>query len=123
MNPNQRKPSTQLEINDLIDDAVTNAIARRGFSEDLSDEEAASVAGGRLAASEMAIDDIAIAGFKPIYPPPTKPICLPIDPIYPPIKSYPPLPCPPKPCPPKPCDPPPIIAGLMPIPDKGAELA
>ena len=111
MNPNQRKLSTQLEINDLIDDAVTNAIARRGFSQDLSDDEAASVAGGRLAVSDVAINDIAIAGFKPIDPLPTKPICLP------PIK-----PCPPQPCPPKPCEP--IIAGLIYIPpDKIAPLA
>ncbi|GET44233.1 hypothetical protein [Microseira wollei] len=119
MNPNQRKPSSQFEINDLIDDAVTNAMARRGFSEDLSDEEAASVAGGGIVLSEMAIDDMAIAGFKPIYPLPTKPICLPIDPVCPPIKPYPPQPCPPQPCPPKPCYPP-VIAGLIAMP---AELA
>ncbi|GET44232.1 hypothetical protein [Microseira wollei] len=122
MNPNQRKHSTQFEINDLIDDAVTNAMARRGFSEDLSDDEAASVAGGRLAVPEMAINDMMIAGYKPICPPPIKPICLPIDPVCPPIKPYPPQPCPPQPCPPKPCYPP-VIAGLMYIPDKGAELA
>ncbi len=111
MNPNQRKLSTQLEINDLIDDAVTNAIARRGFSQDLSDDEAARIGGGALAVSDVAINDIAIAGFKPIDPLPTKPICLP------PIK-----PCPPQPCPPKPCEP--IIAGLIYIPpDKIAPLA
>lgn len=108
MKPNQRKHSSKLEINDLLDDAVTNAIARRGFSEDLSDDEAASIAGGKLAVSDIAIKDIAIAGFKPIDPLPPKPICLP---IYPPV-------CPPiKPCPP-------IIAGLIYIPpDKGAQLA
>ena len=112
MNPNKRKLSGQLEINDLIDDAVTNAIGRRGFSQDLSDDEAASVAGGALVLSEKPIDDLTIAGFKPICPPPVKPICLP------PIK-----PCPPQPCPPKPCEPP-IIAGLIYIPpDKGAPLA
>ena len=110
MNPNKRKLSGQLEINDLIDDAVTNAIGRRGFSQDLSDDEAASVAGGALAVSKIAINDIAIAGFKPIDPLPTKPICLP------PIKPYPPLPCPPQPCPPKPCEP--IITGLIYIPSQ-----
>jgi hypothetical protein len=113
MNPNKRKHSGKLEINDLLDDAVANAIARRGFSQDLSDEEAAMVGGGKLAVSEIAIDDIAIAGFKPIYPLPTKPICWPIDPVCYPIE----------PCPPKPCEP--IIAGLIYIPPGGdvAELA
>ena len=101
MNPNKRKHSGQLEINDLIDDAVTNAIARRGFSEILSNDEAAKIGGGQLQATELTLDDIAIAGFMPIDPLPTKPICLPIDTVYPlPII--------------KPCEP--VIAGLIYIP-------
>ena len=95
MNPNKRKHGGQLEINDLIDDAVTNAIARRGFSETLSDDEAARIGGGQLQATELKIDDIAIAGFMPI------------DPVCPPIK---------------PCEP--LIVGLIyPPPGDASELA
>jgi hypothetical protein len=50
MNNNQKQYSGLLEINDLIDDAVSNAIARRselvGLEDTLSDEESASIAGG-----------------------------------------------------------------------------
>lgn len=53
MDGNQRKYRGQLEINDLIGDAVKNAVFRRNEvkgSEDafsaLSDEEAGSIAGG-----------------------------------------------------------------------------
>jgi hypothetical protein len=69
----------QLEINDLIDDAISNAVTRRGLVENLSDDEAASVGGGLEVANPM------IAGFKPIDPvcPPTKP---PIKPTCPPTK-------------------------------------
>ena len=51
MNGKQRKYN-QVEINDLIDDAVNNAIKRRGAKDSqddfltLSDEEATGVAGG-----------------------------------------------------------------------------
>lgn len=51
MNGQQRK-SNQVEINDLIDDAVNNAIKRRGATDSpddflaLSDQEATRVAGG-----------------------------------------------------------------------------
>jgi hypothetical protein len=42
----------QFEINDLIDEAVNNAVARRGEAldsvENLSDEEAKNVTGGAL---------------------------------------------------------------------------
>lgn len=53
MNGNQRNYKGQVEINDLIDDAVNNAVFRRKEiidSEDalstLSDREAGSIAGG-----------------------------------------------------------------------------
>ncbi len=53
MDGNQRKYRNQLEINDLIDDAVKNAVFRRNEvidSEDalsaLSEDEAGSIAGG-----------------------------------------------------------------------------
>lgn len=52
MNENQQKYHSSLEINDLIDDAVKNAVARRsdlGDLEDtLSDVEAADIAGGMV---------------------------------------------------------------------------
>ncbi|MEH1938141.1 MAG: hypothetical protein V7L14_31445 [Nostoc sp.] len=51
----ERKYNGQLEINDLIDDAVKNAVERRNQgldSEDaLSDEEMKSVAGGIISKS------------------------------------------------------------------------
>ncbi|MEH2450676.1 hypothetical protein [Nostoc sp.] len=50
MERKERKYNSQIEINDLIDDAVKNAVARRNQGLDsentLSDEEAKSVAGG-----------------------------------------------------------------------------
>jgi hypothetical protein len=47
MDANSRKKPSQLEINDLIAEAVINAEARRNQAEDsLSDEQAAAVKGG-----------------------------------------------------------------------------
>ena len=47
MDSNSRKKPSQLEINDLIAEAVVNAEARRNQAEELlSDEEAAAVKGG-----------------------------------------------------------------------------
>jgi hypothetical protein len=53
MEVNKKNSNTQLEINNLIDDAVNNAVARRNSAEDsedtllnLSNEEMANVAGG-----------------------------------------------------------------------------
>lgn len=50
MERKERKYNGQIEINDLIDDAVKNAVARRNQGLDsenaLSDKEAKSVAGG-----------------------------------------------------------------------------
>lgn len=66
MDAKQRKCNSQIEITDLISEAVENAVARRNqaLQEDalsgLSDEEAGSVAGGKIAI---------VAGFKPICPP------------------------------------------------------
>ncbi len=101
----------QLEINDLIDDAINSAVTRRGLVETLSDEEATSIAGGltsnentKLAVS-VDKEPYAIAGFKPIDPycPPTKPPIKPINPVCRPIKPI---------CPP-------IIAGMIaPLPDR-----
>lgn len=55
MDATQRKCKGQVEINDLIDDAVNNAVVRRNQvidSQDalsaLSDEQAGSIAGGFL---------------------------------------------------------------------------
>jgi hypothetical protein len=85
-----KKFNHQMEINDLIDDAITNAVTRRSLVETkdalfaVSDEEAAIIAGGtgvqeaaRIAVPEKT--NIAVAGFKPVNPrPPVKPICPPI---------------------------------------------
>ncbi|MGD1805065.1 hypothetical protein ACP6PL_06445 [Dapis sp. BLCC M126] len=88
-----KKYNRKLEINDLIDDAINNAVARRGLVETLSDDEAKRIGGG-LSLSP------AIAGYKPICPPtqpiikPIEPVCLPtkpIEPFYPPIKICPPI--------------------------------
>ncbi|MBO3458521.1 hypothetical protein G7B40_006780 [Aetokthonos hydrillicola Thurmond2011] len=52
MDNNQRNSKNLVDINDLIGDAVNNAIARRNqadFFSALSDEEAISVAGGTRA--------------------------------------------------------------------------
>jgi hypothetical protein len=47
MDANSRKKPSQLEINDLIAEAVVNAEARRKQGEEfLSDEQAAAVKGG-----------------------------------------------------------------------------
>jgi hypothetical protein len=49
MDANSRKKPSQLEINDLIAEAVVNAEARRNQAEELlSDEQAAAVKGGLL---------------------------------------------------------------------------
>ncbi len=55
MNPNQRKSHGQIEITDLVAEAVSNSAARRNQvldSEDslspLSDEQAGSVTGGGI---------------------------------------------------------------------------
>lgn len=79
-----KKYKGQIEINDLIDDATKNAVARRGLVEQeallaLSDNEIVGIMGG-LATPKAAIADkidITVAGFKPIKPP-IKPICPPI---------------------------------------------
>lgn len=93
-----KKYNNQMEINDLIDDAIANAVARRSFQENalltVSDEEAAMIAGGTgvIESTRIKVDvkqDITIAGFKPVCPPVKPPII-----ICPPIK-------------------PPIIAGMM----------
>ncbi|MFN6559371.1 MAG: hypothetical protein RMY28_006135 [Nostoc sp. ChiSLP01] len=80
MDRDNRKYNNQIEIHDLIDEAVNNALARRNQVQDtseglssLSDEEAANIVGGKT--------QLAIAGFKPAYSPkpvPTKPVCPPI---------------------------------------------
>jgi hypothetical protein len=96
------KSNRQIEIHDLIDDAITNAVARRGLVEKqeallpLSDDEAAMIPGGlgveETARVAVSLNPGIIAGFKPICPPikpPIKPICPPpkppIKPICPPI--------------------------------------
>ncbi len=49
MDANSRKKPSQLEINDLIAEAVVNAEARRNQAEEfLSDEQAATVKGGAI---------------------------------------------------------------------------
>lgn len=51
------KSNRQIQINDLIDDAINNAIARRqdGLSE-LTDEQAGDIAGGLASASTKIIN-------------------------------------------------------------------
>ena len=68
MERKKKNSNIQLEINNLIDDAVNNAVARRNPDQDsedalltLSDEEMANVAGG--------IANIAVAGFFPVREP------------------------------------------------------
>lgn len=56
-----KKLNQQMEINDLIADAVTNAMTRRDLL-GLSDQEAAGVMGGLTA-------DIAVTELKEICPP------------------------------------------------------
>ncbi len=72
-----------MEINDLIQDAISNALTRRGLVEEeacttLSDDEAARVGGGLTS-------EIKATKFHPIEPvcPPTKPIS--INPDCPPF--------------------------------------
>jgi hypothetical protein len=49
MDANSRKKPSQLEINDLIAEAVVNAEARRNEAEELlSDEQAGEVKGGKI---------------------------------------------------------------------------
>ncbi|WP_225977373.1 hypothetical protein [Nostoc sp. CENA543] len=73
METNNRNFKNQIEINDLIDAAVSDALARRSGNDDnlsdLSGEDADHVTGG--------IASLTIAGYKPI-PPIIKPICPPI---------------------------------------------
>lgn len=71
MERNNRNCQNQIEICDLIDEAVNNALARRNqvldaneALSDLSAEEAENIIGGLST-------PIAIAGYKPIFPPVT----------------------------------------------------
>jgi hypothetical protein len=60
MESNQRKHNSKVEINDLIDDAVNNALARRNEAlVDVSNEEAENIAGG------LAIFPIILGFIKP----------------------------------------------------------
>lgn len=66
MEANKRKHNSQVEINDLIDDAVNNALARRNEalgSEDallaVSEEEAKNIAGGIVVTGYTTIGIIA----------------------------------------------------------------
>ncbi|MDF5706981.1 MAG: hypothetical protein PUP90_04675 [Nostoc sp. S4] len=68
MEADNRKFNNQIEINDLIDEAVNNALARRNHvidvNEDLanlSSEEAENIVGG--------LSTPTVAGFKPVCPP------------------------------------------------------
>ena len=61
MESNQRKHNSKVEINDLIDDAVNNALARRNEAlVDVSNEEAENIAGG------LAISPIKLGFVNPI---------------------------------------------------------
>lgn len=69
MAKNKNERHSQFEINDLIDDAVNNAVERRNQALDansalsgLSEEEAANISGGL-------VTKFAIAGYRPICPP------------------------------------------------------
>ncbi len=73
-----KKSNHQMEINDLIDCAITNAVIRRGLVEEegflaLSDDEAAKVAGGLTSDRSKALGnktpEVIVAGFKPVRPP------------------------------------------------------
>ncbi len=86
-----KKLNQQMEINDLIADAVTNAVTRRDLV-GLSEQEAAGIMGGLtsdIAATELKeicpptiVGLIALPDDKPIIDPTTKP---PIKGICPPI--------------------------------------
>ncbi|MEH2319608.1 hypothetical protein [Nostoc sp.] len=71
----ERKYNGQLEINDLIDDAVKNAVERRNQgldSEDaLSDEEMKSVAGGIIISNIFKLPILTTTGIV-AYPYPDK---------------------------------------------------
>jgi len=68
MDANLRKKPSQLEINDLIAEAVVNAEARRNQAEELlSDEELAAVNGGRTPL-EIEVDFPFTAGMKGFFP-------------------------------------------------------
>jgi hypothetical protein len=68
MDANSRKKPSQLEINDLIAEAVVNAEARRNHAvELLSDEELATVKGGYTSFG-MKPNFPIIAGMKGIFP-------------------------------------------------------
>jgi hypothetical protein len=68
MDANSRKKPNQLEINDLIAEAVVNAEARRNQVEELlSDEELAAVRGGRTSLG-IEVDFPITAGMKGIFP-------------------------------------------------------
>jgi len=92
---NNKKHNYQLTINDLIDDAITDAVTRRELVA-LSDEEAARVGGGLTIEGDtkVAVNE-PVEAWKPIDPycPPTQ---LPTQPICPPI-----------------------IVGLIALPDQG----
>jgi hypothetical protein len=71
MNENQKKYYGSLEINDLIDDAVKNAVARRSDLEDtLSDKEASDIAGGINASSAIVLGRFPITTVGIVYLPP-----------------------------------------------------
>ena len=100
MNENKVNYNSRFEINELIDHAVNNAVARRSQvidSEDallvLAETEAQSILGGAVAISEFKISPVittgkiaapqpicppAVAGFLPVTKPPIKPVCPPI---------------------------------------------
>lgn len=72
MEDNRRKHNRHVEINDLIDDAVNNAFARRNEAlSTLRDEEAASVVGGK---SLPTIHGVVINPQPPVEPPVKPPI-------------------------------------------------
>jgi hypothetical protein len=86
--PGNNQYKGQMEINDLIDNAISNAVARRELAKQdallaLSDDETAAVMGGfttQLGIADESLD-IAVAGYKPIKPPikhPIQPLCPPI---------------------------------------------
>ena len=75
MEINKKNSNTPLGINNLIDEAVNNAVARRNpveNSEDgllsLSDEEMTNVAGGFAIASSLVVKVPIICGGFPIPP-------------------------------------------------------
>ncbi len=108
-----QKYSHNLEINDLIDNAIDNAAARRGLVETLSDDEAKSIGGGlSVSLPDEKISISIVAGFKPICPPikPIEPVCYPTKPIEP--VCYPTKPI----CPP-------IVVGLIALPPEQEKLA